>query len=280
MVFELDVKGKIMDWEAKLANYSDIELEAIARKAKARSISDANTAKGDEAELVLSLILAERERRYLPGNIVRFLAKNPLGFKDPLFLDEERKDKLRASDACLELLNKHAFDAVNDGADTQGLLASVKKVVNMTNLIQGGFEKPQFHDAISDPKNTRAALAALGVLLHGSGETSERLEIFSDYLHTLNLRKWTYGTYFLFLSDRKNCMFVKPTGLQKAVEIAKYPLDYDPAPSAKIYRQVLGFANHIDTKLRAENNPALVPEDMIDVQSFIWFLAPTGKFAK
>ena len=269
-----------MDWEATLAKSSDADLEARARNAKAQAVSNANTVRGDQAELVLSLIQAERERRYLPGTMARFLVKNPLGFKDPLFFEQERKDKLKASDACLELLNKDAFEAVNGGADTSGLLASVKKVVNMTNLIQGGFEKPQFHDAISDPKNTRTALAALGVLLHGSGETSERLEIFSDYLHTLNIRKWTYGTYFLFLSNRKNCMFVKPTGLQKAVEIAKYSLDYDPAPSAKVYRQVLGFANYIDTKLRAENNPALVPEDMIDVQSFIWFLAPTGKFAQ
>jgi hypothetical protein len=269
-----------MDWEKRLSNSSDADLEATARNAKARALSDVNTAKGDEAERVLSLIQAERERRYLPGNIARFIEKHPLGFKDPLFYENERKDKVRASDACLSLLNKDAFEAVNIGGPTEGLLAAVKKVVNMTNLIQGGFEKPQFHDAISDPKNTKAALGAIGALLHGSDDPPERLETFSDYLQTLSLRKWTYGTYFLFLSDPKHCTFVKPTGLQKAVEIARYPLDYDPAPSAKIYRQVLGFANYIESKLRAENNPALAPEDMIDVQSFIWFLAPTGKFAR
>lgn len=269
-----------MDWEAKLAKDSDGNLELLARNAKARASTEAGTARGEEADRVLVLIEAERERRYLPGNIANFLAENPLGFDDPSFIDRERKDKVKASKECLALLSKDVFHELDQGADHAELLASVKKIIGMTNLIQGKFEKPQFNDAISDPKNTQAGLKALGELLHGEQDAPDRLEAFSDYLHTLGLRKWTYGTYFLFLSDPNKYMFVKPTSLQKAAEIARYSLDYAPAPTADIYRQVLGFARYIEAKLRNENNPVLVPKDMIDVQSFIWHLAPTGKFAR
>lgn len=95
-----------------------------------------------------------------------------------------------------------------------------------------------------------------------------------------NLKKWTYATYFLFLSDTANCMFVKPDGLKRAIEITRYPMEYEATPSAAHYRDILAFAKWLKAKLEQHGSEALKPEDMIDVQSFIWHMAPTGKFAE
>jgi hypothetical protein len=168
---------------------------------------------------------------------------------------------------------------VRNGGSPDVLVAHIRKLVQMTNLIQGSFEKPKLLDAISDPKYTRGFLAGLDDLLHGPGNASARLERFSGVLAGMDLRKWTYASYFLFLSDPVNCMYVKPEGLKRAIEITRYPLEYDSAPSAALYAAILDFAKWLKIKLEQHGSAALKPEDMIDVQSFIWHMAPTGKHA-
>jgi hypothetical protein len=228
---------------------------------------------------MLDLIDAERARRSLPGAIADFLEKFPLGFRDPRFLKEERDDKVAASELACSLLTPTAFESAQATGPTL-LIHDIKRVINETNLIQGSFEKPKFIDALQDPKNSAALLPALGLLMHGDGDAPTRLEAFSDYLHSLGLRKWTYGTYFLFLANPSNCIYVKPESLKKAAEKAIFDLGYDPAPTAQGYRRILDFAHWIEARLRQENLPELAPRDLIDIQSFIWFIAPTGKFAK
>jgi hypothetical protein len=268
------------DWEAKLAVETDDALKVRRRNADRVAREKAGTPRGDEAERLLALIEAEFDRRHLPGMMKSFLEKFPEGFRDPLHLEQERNYKLEASRFCRAELAPSAFAQVREGGASDELVARVRKLVQMTNLIQGGFEKPKLLDAISDPKYTRSFLAALDNLLHGAGSSSDRLEDFTAVLADMGLRKWTYATYFLFLSDPANAMYVKPEGLKRALEITRYKLEYDSAPSGALYSEILAFADWLNTKLVQEKNPALHPEDMIDVQSFIWHMAPTGKFSE
>ncbi len=265
-----------MDWETKLAADTMEQLQQRARNALALIAANPESDRAREAEMLLGLIEDERARRSLPGNIRTFLEKCPKGFNDQKHAKQERDDKIAASQLCRVLLSKEAF--AND--DVSGLIASTKQVINKLNLIQGSFEKPKFLDGLSDEKVAPVFVKELKRLLHGENEGPERLETFSDYLHTIGLRKWTYGTYFLFLNEPERYMFVKPEGIKKAVEIAGFPVDYDSVPTAVIYRQILAFARWIEDRLKAEGNVDLVPRDMIDTQSFIWHMAPTGKFSR
>lgn len=269
-----------MDWATRLANDTLAQLEQRARNATQIIQNHPDSPKAVEAERLLNLIDAERAHRALPGNIASFLDGYPLGFDDPAYRKAERDDKVAASQECQLVLTTDAFARAVEHGETAELIERVGRLVNMTNLIQGSFEKPKLLDAVRNPANKASFIQALCDLLHGQGDTGSRLEIFSDYLHTLGLRKWTYGTYFLFLHDPVHCIFVKPEGLKKAVEITGFPVDYDPTPSARVYNQVLAFAQWIWGRLRAEGDARLVPKDMIDVQSFIWHMAPTGKFAR
>lgn len=267
--------------EETLANASDEALRKRRLNAHRIATEQAGTPMGEKAEMHLRLIEAEFERRSLPGNIKSFLEAFPLGFKDPKHFEQERDYKNRARDYCDEHLGKAQFDAVAAGGDTAELLSHVCKLVAMTNLIQGRFEKPQLINAISKPKATRAFLISLGELLHGEGEPAPRIDAFADALANAGLgRKWTYATYFLFLADPENCVFVKPDGLKNALKITNYPLTYESAASTTHYREILKFANWLKEKLIAQGRPELMPDGMIDVQSFMWHMAPTGKWAR
>lgn len=262
-----------------LSRDTDTQLETRRRNAMAIWTKEPDSDRGKRAGQMLDDIDLERARRSLPGAIASFLDEFPKGFHDAGYLYEERTDKLAASEAAINALSMDAFASAFSG-DHMPLAREVKRVVNMTNLIQGGFEKPKFVDALLDPANTQDFLRAIQSLIHGLGEPPERLESFSEYLQGLGLRKWTYGTYFLFLTDPANCIYVKPDSMNKAARTAVFDIGYDPAPSATGYRRILEFAHWIESKLRLESNSDLWPEDLIDVQSFIWFMAPTGKFAK
>lgn len=264
----------------------DLTLLSTAQLQKMRRNADdvlqryPGTDKAALAEKRLAQIDEEQARRSIPGNIASFLVKFPLGFGDRAYIKAERKDKADASEACREGLSRRAFLAAREGGDPAVLIDVVKQIVSRTNLIQGSFEKPKLIDAIKDPRNSAPFLAALEDLMYGPGDAPDRLERFSSYMEGLGLRKWTYGTYFLFLSDPDNCMFVKPEGIKKAVEIAAYPLIYDSEPTAALYRQITEFARWVEAKLRDTKDPRLDPKGMIDVQSFIWHMAPTGKWAE
>ncbi len=265
-----------MDLETKLAGETMDQLQARARNATALLASNPDSPKAPDAEHMLKLIEDERAKRSLPGNIASFLEKTPKGFNDPLHLKNERDDKVEASELCQSLLSKKCFEE----GSVEDLIKATKQVINRLNLIQGRFEKPKFLDGISTIEAAPCFVDQLKKLLHGDGDGPERLEVFTDFLHTFGLRKWTYGTYFLFLNEPDRYMFVKPEGIKKAIEIAGYPVEYDSTPTAEIYRQILGFAKWIEERLKASGNPDLIPRDMIDTQSFIWHMAPTGKFSR
>ena len=268
-----------METASTLAQDTNGQLERRWRNAKDLWLKEPDSSRGQKAAQMLDLIDVERARRSLPGAIAAFLDKFPLGFQDPRFLREERDDKVSASELACSLLTIAAFESAQINGPAL-LISDIKRVINQTNLIQGSFEKPKFIDALQDPNNSTTFLRALRLLLHGDQDAPARLEAFSDYLHNLGLRKWTYGTYFLFLADPNNCIYVKPESLKKAAEKAIFDLGYDPAPTAQGYRRILEFARWIEARLRQENRPELAPRDLIDTQSFIWFIAPTGKFAK
>ena len=124
-------------------------------------------------------------------------------------------------------------------------------------------------------KVARRFYPALRECLYGEADQVERFEQFADCLVELELGKWTYATYFLFLSDPENAMFVKPEGIRKSLEITRYPMEYVSRPNGATYGDVLKFSSWLKSKISE-----FEPRDMIDVQSFIWHMAPTGKWVR
>jgi hypothetical protein len=146
----------------------------------------------------------------------------------------------------------------------------------VTNFIQGSFEKPKFLDTIKDERKGVTFYQALYECLWGDElSRNTKLDNYFSTLNALSLGKWTYATYFLFLFEPENNMFVKPEMLKKSLETSQYPLVYESKPSSELYLQIVEFSLWLKNKISE-----LKPRDMIDVHSFMWHMAPTGKWTE
>jgi hypothetical protein len=78
-------------------------------------------------------------------------------------------------------------------------------------------------------------------------------------------------TYFLFIADPDNHMFLKPTVTQNAADLCAFELNYSSSLNWRTYRCLLDFSGYLKSSL---TDLGLKPRDMIDVQSFMWCIAP------
>ena len=254
----------------KIGGMSVDEINKLRVNAKQRLLKSESD---ENASAILDAIEAELERRYIPGMIATFQERYPDGFYGDAQAESERNYKVAACEKFAELLNKSEFGRLLQDHDFEELVSRVALLVNATNFIQGSFEKPKLLDAIR--ANKEEYLKSLYDCLWGEGEFGPRLQSFLETMEDLKLNKWTYVSYFLFLSDSSRMMFVKPEMLKRSLEITKYPLYYDSKPSVDLYEEILKFSAWLKS-----NIAILKPRDMIDVHSFMWHMAPTGKWSE
>lgn len=223
----------------------------------------------------LAAIEAEIERRSLPGMIAQFREVYPGGFYGERQASEERDYKVAASQLCMTLFERSQFISLCAAKNWGELHERLKRVVSATNLIQGSFEKPKLLDTLAQPTAAECFFVALQDCLYGDSEFIDRFEQFCDALNKLDLAKWTYATYILFLREPDKYIFVKPEMLKHCIEKSNHWLEYQSRPSGRKYLEIIQYANWLKTKISE-----LAPRDMIDVHSFMWHMAPTGKWAE
>jgi hypothetical protein len=212
-----------------------------------------------------------KEHKGLPDARADFLSLFPDGFEDHQYLRQERNYKVDAHRLLLELLGKEAFIALLAAEDFKEIVKRVLQVVNKTNLIFPN-EKMALKDGlIKDPANVPLFANALFELLYGSGLMKNRFEGFAGALAHCDAAKWTTATYFLFLAFPAEHMFLKPTVTQHAAELVKAELNYRSELNWLTYSCLLEFAGYLKTELA---KMGMGPRDMIDVQSFMWCIAP------
>lgn len=226
-----------------------------------------------QASEVLDALDKELERRYLPGMTQTFLEQNPDGFYGEKHKLEERDYKEEAVAVCQKQLNKDEFRALLDSSSYEELIARAAKVINQTTFIQGSFEKPKFLDAIR--KSPEIFFPALYDVLWSDDDIPKRFGRFIQRMEELGLNKWTYVTYFPFLMDPDNNMFVKPEMLKKSLDKSQYPLEYESTPSVELYLGIIEFSHWLKGKIAS-----LKPRDLIDIHSFMWHMGPTGKWSE
>lgn len=204
----------------------------------------------------------------LPASIERFLERFPQGFYGDRFAEEERDYKVRAYELAQDLLSKSELSRLLSANDFAEVCRRALRVSNATNLIFPN-EKMALKDGLELPSNQQAFAMSLFNLLYGDGDLKTRFEKYADVLESIGAAKWTTATYFLFIVDPEAYVFLKPTVTQNAAEISGFEINYRPDLNWRTYESVLKFANYLKGEL-AE----LAPRDMIDVQSFMWCIAP------
>ncbi|MBS0512918.1 MAG: hypothetical protein JSR42_17260 [Proteobacteria bacterium] len=261
-------KGKTQ----KLDSWSLNELHAARRNALDRR-NDPRFA--NRVTEHVEAIEAEIERRSLPGMIARFREVYPGGFYGEKQASEERENKVAASLLCKTLFQCENLSRLIESKNWIELHDCLKQVVSATNLIQGSFEKPKLLDKLIQPATAEVFFEALRSCLYGDGDFIDRFDDFCDVLDQADLAKWTYATYIPFLLEPEKYIFVKPEMLKHCIEKSNHWIVYESRPSGKKYREIIEYADWLKNKIKE-----LAPRDMIDVHSFMWYMAPTGKWAE
>lgn len=204
----------------------------------------------------------------LPESIQFFLERFPQGFYGKRFTTEEREYKDRAHALAMELLGKEVFDERLECADHQEIARRALKVVNATNLIFPN-EKMALKDGLVGAAGQESFTRALRGLLFGEEPLQGRFEVFARVLESIGAAKWTIASYFPFIMHPDRFMFVKPTITQHTAELCGFEISYKPELNWGTFKRVLDFSDYL-----FDATAELEPRDMIDIQSFMWCIAP------
>lgn len=163
-----------------------------------------------------------------------------------------------SADALSELLKQQAYPIIKDRIATIGRKSSL--LYNRTPA--SGDLSILFTDALQLPSFCHQFTA----LLHGKDPIAQRLRTWLDYTQATNLDcKWAFTTYFLFLSDPSQHIFVKPRVGQWLLRFVGNAETWSKQVNPATYATLLGVANGMLDQLRP-----LGASDLVDVQSVIW----------
>lgn len=197
----------------------------------------------------------------------KFCAQFPGGFSGAAYAQAERDYKVSAHELMRELLGKAAFTELFLSGDHSEICRRALKVVDKTNLVFPN-EKMALKDGLKSAVAQTLFSKTLFSLIHGDSELEQRFTAFTNCLLEVGAAKWTVATYYLFVADPENQMFLKPRVTQEAADVCAFELNYRPELTWLTYKSVLEFSKYLMNELAD-----LKPKDMIDVQSFIWCIA-------
>jgi hypothetical protein len=242
----------------KTISLNHAQLEKVAAKDAAHPILDnLKIAKTSSGIKYLSLT---ESKNY-------FLEQFPEGFRSKKFAEEERDYKVRAHNLALELLNQKVFQALLNNEEYSEVCKRALRVSNATNLIFPN-EKMALKDGLAGDQPKQEFSTRLFELLYDKRPLKDRFDSFANMLEEIEADKWTTASYFPFIIQPEEFMFVKPTITQHAADLCGFEISYKPKLNWLTYKSVLAFSNYLKTEISG-----LEPKDMIDVQSFMWCIA-------
>lgn len=198
----------------------------------------------------------------------RFLVLFPEGFAGADFASAERDYKVKAHKLAHELLNEVQFQSLLSARAYQEICKRALQIANATNLIFPN-EKMALKDGLRTEVLQERFAQSLYNMVYGSGDVEPRFMAFSSALEEAEAAKWTIASYFPFIFDPQRYMFVKPTITQHAAELCGFEINYRPQLNELTLTGVLKFSDYLFRELAP-----LRPRDYIDVQSFMWCIAP------
>ncbi|MGB8132097.1 MAG: hypothetical protein WCG81_20085 [Candidatus Angelobacter sp.] len=199
----------------------------------------------------------------------KFFRFFPGGFQDETYLAWERDYKWNANREWDRMLNQASYSALLREGDHREVALRAVRIEARTNLIFS-FEKMALRDAVKAPEGARMFATGLYDFLHGKGKMQERFERWCNVVAKLPRKQtrvltWPIVTVFGFLAQPEKHIFLKPNVTRIAAREYGFPFHYQSRPQWQTYASCLKFAQTVRDDLAD-----LEPQDMIDLQSFIW----------
>jgi hypothetical protein len=206
----------------------------------------------------------------LAASMDYFLQEFPGGFRGERCTFHERDYKEEIARETQKELGLEAMKALLDESNFRAICDRAIKLTGIrSNAMIFKNEKIALRNGVKSEGSARLFAESLFNVLHGTSDFDGRFNGFVNCLQTIGANKWTNATYFLFFMYPDRHMFVKPTITQNAAEVCGYEINYRPELNARTYRSVLEFSAYLKKAIAS-----LEPRDMIDVQSFMWCIAP------
>lgn len=208
-----------------------------------------------------------------------FRAYFPDGFQSPIYLEQERDYKVKASEYAKEHLSCEKISEALAHGDIDSLGAAFYNTATIGDIsLVDRFESMPLREALKDAEGARIFFAGLEQLIR-AGRPQE--EEFSAYLNGFTrltqketkARTWPVATLLPFLLAPDKFMFLKPTPTKACAANLSWELEYDSKPNWATYRNLMRLSDELKGRLLAP----LRPTDFIDVQSFMWVVAEYGK---
>lgn len=199
----------------------------------------------------------------------KFLHFFPKGFRDEKYFAWERGYKWNAHEKWREQLNRKQFQSLLKKGEFGEIAARAVKIESPTNLLFS-FEKMALRDAVKSAEGARIFAEGLDDFLHGKSKLEKRFERWRETVAALPKKQSRVLTHpvvtvFGFLAQPETHIFLKSNVTRRAVRQYGFDFRYESKPSWEVYANLLEFAEVIKNDLKD-----LKPQDMIDVQSFIW----------
>ncbi|MDB6125145.1 MAG: hypothetical protein JWQ71_4138 [Pedosphaera sp.] len=199
----------------------------------------------------------------------KFLRFFPKGFRDEKYYHWERGYKWRAFEHWSQSLDHTTFRMLLREDKFSEIAARAIRIESRTNLLFS-FEKMAIRDAVKSLAGARLFAEGLFDFLHGPGEIESKFERWCETVAMLPRRQtrvltWPLVTVFGFIAQPDRHIFLKPNVTRIAAIEYGFDFQYQSRPSMEIYDSLLEFARVVRHDLRD-----LQPQDMIDLQSFLW----------
>ncbi|HET6980695.1 MAG TPA: hypothetical protein VFI53_01070 [Myxococcaceae bacterium] len=195
------------------------------------------------------------------------------GFRDPTYREWERDYKVAVHAHWQRVLGRAQLDRlIQEERYLEAARLATQVEQRSKHPMLFSFEKMALRDAIRTEPGARQFVLGLREFLHGDAPRKERFLVFGRVLDGLPRRQtrvhtWPLHTVFGFIARPRHEMFVKPRTVRRAAEAYGFELEYASRPGWTTYSSVLRFAERIRRDVED-----LGPQDMIDLQSFIWVL--------
>ena len=192
------------------------------------------------------------------------------GFEHPPFVAEEIAYKRASVDKAQALIGAEEVRQLLSTWRYEELLNRLEHLGKDNNLLWNRVPRQGDLSILYRPGLDKAEFALqMQKLLYGRRPAPERVAAFAGYARRNYLpAKWTFTTYFLFLTQPEEELFVKPQVARWFLKFLGEGTSYTVRPSAEMYASLRQRAHGLRDALGTFG-----PRDMVDIQGFLWVCA-------
>ena len=195
-----------------------------------------------------------------------FLQYFPKGFKDKGYRGKIRNYKVGVGREFAIEFSKRKLDNLIAGKKYDEIRSLILRLIKESYLYDWRAQM-QLSNVLTEKKSIAKFSTALCNLLYNKKQKDQAR--FNGFISTLDEigvdNRWPIATWFQFFRYPEKYPFLKPMETKAIAESIGFELNYSPAINWLTYSSTSDLYTTLKNRLAK-----LKPEDMIDVQSFIW----------